>query len=55
MRARSKRTYSSCRKSSGSAQAKDFSTADELRKEIELRGYEVKDNRDGTATYQRRT
>ncbi|MFZ2062315.1 MAG: DALR domain-containing protein, partial [Candidatus Binatus sp.] len=35
--------------------AKDFSTADELRKEIERRGYEVKDNRDGTATYQRRT
>ncbi|HLX06069.1 MAG TPA: DALR domain-containing protein, partial [Candidatus Binatus sp.] len=34
--------------------AKDFSTADELRKEIERRGYEVKDNRDGTATYQRR-
>ncbi len=35
--------------------AKDFITADELRKEIERRGYEVKDNRDGTATYQRRT
>ncbi len=35
--------------------AKDFTTADELRKEIERRGYEVKDNRDGTATYQRRT
>ena len=35
--------------------AKDFITADELRKEIERRGYDVKDNRDGTATYQRRT
>ena len=35
--------------------AKDFILADELRKEIERRGYEVKDNRDGTATYQRRT
>ena len=35
--------------------AKDFMLADELRKEIERRGYEVKDNRDGTATYQRRT
>ncbi|MGD0118413.1 MAG: cysteine--tRNA ligase [Candidatus Binatus sp.] len=35
--------------------AKDFTTADELRKEIERRGYEVKDNRDGTASYQRRT
>jgi cysteinyl-tRNA synthetase len=35
--------------------AKDFTLADELRKEIERRGYEVKDNRDGTATYQRRT
>jgi cysteinyl-tRNA synthetase len=34
--------------------AKDFATADELRKEIERRGYEVKDNRDGTATYRRR-
>jgi cysteinyl-tRNA synthetase len=35
--------------------AKDFILADELRKEIERRGYEVKDNRDGTANYQRRT
>lgn len=34
--------------------AQDFQLADELRKEIERRGYEVKDNRDGTATYQRR-
>jgi cysteinyl-tRNA synthetase len=34
--------------------AKDFITADELRKEIERRGYEIKDNRDGTATYQKR-
>jgi cysteinyl-tRNA synthetase len=35
--------------------AKDFALADELRMEIERRGYEVKDNRDGTATYRRRT
>jgi cysteinyl-tRNA synthetase len=35
--------------------AKNFQRADELRKEIEQRGYEVKDNRDGTATYQRRS
>ncbi|MGH7925132.1 MAG: cysteine--tRNA ligase [Candidatus Binatus sp.] len=34
--------------------AKDFTLADELRSEIERRGYEVKDNRDGTAAYQRR-
>jgi len=34
--------------------AKDFNLADELRKEIERRGYEVKDNRDGTASYQKR-
>ncbi len=34
--------------------AKDFTLADELRKEIERRGYEVKDNRDGTASYQKR-
>ena len=34
--------------------ARDFSLADQLRKELENRGYEVKDNRDGTATYQRR-
>jgi cysteinyl-tRNA synthetase len=34
--------------------AKDFQLADELRKEIERRGYEIKDNRDGTATYQQR-
>jgi len=35
-------------------QAKDFKRADELRKELEARGYEVKDNRDGTALYQPR-
>jgi cysteinyl-tRNA synthetase len=34
--------------------AKDFILADALRKEIERRGYEVKDNRDGTASYQKR-
>ncbi|HYL57645.1 MAG TPA: cysteine--tRNA ligase [Candidatus Acidoferrales bacterium] len=34
--------------------ARDFALADQLRKELENRGYEVKDNRDGTATYQRR-
>ncbi len=34
--------------------AKDFTLADQLRKELEARGYEVKDNRDGTATYQSR-
>jgi cysteinyl-tRNA synthetase len=34
--------------------AKDFITADDLRAEIERRGYEVKDNRDGTATYRKR-
>jgi cysteinyl-tRNA synthetase len=35
--------------------AKDFAMADQLRTELERRGYEVKDNRDGSATYQRRT
>jgi cysteinyl-tRNA synthetase len=35
--------------------ARNFARADELRKEIESRGYEVKDNRDGSATYQRRS
>jgi len=34
--------------------AKDFILADALRKEIERRGYEVKDNRDGTASYHKR-
>ena len=34
--------------------ARNFARADELRKAIEQRGYEVKDNRDGTATYQPR-
>jgi cysteinyl-tRNA synthetase len=34
--------------------AKNFKRADELRKELEGRGYEVKDNRDGTAVYQPR-
>jgi cysteinyl-tRNA synthetase len=34
--------------------AKDFILADALRKEIERRRYEVKDNRDGTASYQKR-
>jgi cysteinyl-tRNA synthetase len=34
--------------------AKDFILADALRKEIERRGYEVKDNRDGSASYQKR-
>ena len=34
--------------------AKDFALADQLRQELESRGYEVKDNRDGTATYQPR-
>ncbi len=33
---------------------KDFGRSDELRAELEARGYEVKDNRDGTATYRRR-
>jgi cysteinyl-tRNA synthetase len=37
-----------------SRKSRNFTRADELRKEIEARGYEVKDNRDGTATYQRR-
>jgi len=32
--------------------AKDFKRADELRKELESLGYEVKDNRDGTMTLQ---
>ena len=34
--------------------AKDFALADQLREELEARGYEVKDNRDGSATYQSR-
>jgi cysteinyl-tRNA synthetase len=34
--------------------ARDFKRADELRREIEALGYEVKDNRDGTAIYQPR-
>jgi cysteinyl-tRNA synthetase len=34
--------------------AKDFNLADQMREELEARGYEVKDNRDGTATYQKR-
>ena len=34
--------------------ARNFKRADELRTELESRGYEVKDNRDGTASYQRR-
>jgi len=34
--------------------ARNFKRADELRKELEARGIEVKDNRDGTATYQSR-
>ncbi|MGO9455159.1 MAG: cysteine--tRNA ligase [Candidatus Binataceae bacterium] len=33
---------------------KNFKRADELRAELESRGYEVKDNRDGTATYRLR-
>jgi cysteinyl-tRNA synthetase len=37
-----------------SRKEKNFKRADELRREIEARGYEVKDNRDGTATYQLR-
>ncbi|HUA32332.1 MAG TPA: cysteine--tRNA ligase [Candidatus Binataceae bacterium] len=37
-----------------SRRARDFQRADELRREIESRGYEIKDNRDGTATYQPR-
>ena len=35
--------------------AKNFKRADELRAELESRGYEVKDNRDGTATYRLRS
>ena len=35
-------------------QAKNFKRADELRAEMEARGYEVKDGRGGTATYRRR-
>ena len=43
------------RQSGGGSQGKRLHVlADELRKEIERRGYEVKDNRDGTASYQRR-
>jgi cysteinyl-tRNA synthetase len=34
--------------------SRDFKRADELRAQLEALGYEVKDNRDGTATYQRR-
>jgi cysteinyl-tRNA synthetase len=34
--------------------ARNFKRADELRKRLEDMGYEVKDNRDGTATYQPR-
>jgi cysteinyl-tRNA synthetase len=34
--------------------ARDFKRADELRRRLEEIGYEVKDNRDGTTTYQRR-
>jgi cysteinyl-tRNA synthetase len=34
--------------------ARNFKRADELRSELESRGYEVKDNRDGTASYQPR-
>ncbi|HXW84713.1 MAG TPA: cysteine--tRNA ligase [Candidatus Binataceae bacterium] len=35
--------------------ARDFARADELRKRIEDAGYEIKDNRDGSATYTRRS
>jgi cysteinyl-tRNA synthetase len=34
--------------------ARDFKRADQLRAELEARGYEVKDNRDGSALYQLR-
>jgi len=34
--------------------SRDFKRADELRAELESRGYEVKDNRDGSAVYQLR-
>jgi cysteinyl-tRNA synthetase len=34
--------------------ARDFKRADQLRVELEARGYEVKDNRDGSALYQLR-
>lgn len=34
--------------------ARDFKRADQLRGELEARGYEVKDNRDGSALYQLR-
>ncbi len=37
-----------------SRQQRDFKRSDELRRELMARGYEVKDNRDGTSTYQRR-
>jgi cysteinyl-tRNA synthetase len=33
---------------------RDFKRSDELRKELMARGYEVKDKRDGSSTYQRR-
>jgi cytochrome P450 len=42
------------RRRAAARKAKDFALADQLRKELEARGYEVKDNRDGTATYQSR-
>jgi cysteinyl-tRNA synthetase len=34
--------------------AKDFQRADRLRAQLEAQGYEVKDGRDGAATYRRR-
>ena len=37
-----------------SRQQHDFKRSDELRSELTARGYEVKDNRDGSSTYQRR-
>jgi len=43
------------RQSYSGSQGEGLRASDELRKEIERRGYEIKDNRDGTATYQRRT
>lgn len=38
----------------GARKARDFKRADQLRAELEARGYEVKDNRDGSALYQLR-
>ena len=35
-------------------QVKNFKRADELRAELEARGYEVKDGKGGAATYRRR-